>query len=56
MATDPVKKNAVTKITFFLLSGGTFHIGCGVRTTSGLWNNHVGGYISGSLSYFTENG
>lgn len=27
----PVKKNAVTKITFFLLAGNSFFIGCGSK-------------------------
>ena len=50
----PVKKNAITKVTFFMLCGGAFFIGCGPNTKV-QWNQHVG-QIGETVAYFTENG
>ena len=50
----PVKKNAVTKVTFLLLSGGSFLIGCGKK--SKIVKNQYIGQFPESVAYFAGNG
>ena len=50
----PIKKNAVTRVTFFLLSGRNFMIGCGQKPKI-VWNQYVGQFPE-SVSYYTDNG
>jgi hypothetical protein len=43
ISSKPIQKNAITKVTFYLLKGSVFMFGCGQKDIGSMWNSHVGG-------------
>lgn len=52
----PVRPNAITKVTFKLVNGATFAIGCGKAQFSDVLRSQFVGQFANSVSYYTENG
>jgi hypothetical protein len=52
----PVRPNAVTKVTFMLISGNSFLIGCGKGQFSDILRSQHVGQFANSVSYYTGNG